>query len=141
MGIILLLISGSSFLESNWLHEHSVNGFLSIKHMYCRTCFCALPVKLLVIVCVLDTCLYTHLIYEMFKIYVECYQQQNCMARLINEVTVLNGLKSYSSLYYARQIENLSERQLQITFFPWRRARLIETVSETYLVHVTLRVS
>lgn len=76
-----------------------------------------LPVKLLVIVCVLDTCLYRHLIYEMFKIYVECYQQRNCMAELIYEVTVLNELKSYSSLYYARQIEDLSEQQLQIIVF------------------------
>lgn len=53
----------------------------------------------------------------MFKILVERYQRQNCMAGLINEVTVLNELRSYLSLYYARQIENLSERQLQIIFF------------------------
>lgn len=33
----------------------------------------------MVIVFVLDMCLYIYLIYEMFKIYVECYQQQNCM--------------------------------------------------------------
>lgn len=71
-------------------------GLPPTKHVYCCTCFCA-PVKLPVIVCVLDTCLYPQLIDEMFKVYVECYQQRNCMAGLINEVTVLNELRSYPS--------------------------------------------